>query len=279
MRGSAAVLKGPMSTPQGGGYSSPNIDLRKALGIYVNIRIARALPNTRTRFPETDIVVARELTEDLYNGAQQRLGPDAGMATQFVTRAASERAVRATFDWARRNGRRRLTIVHKASILKRTDGLMLEAARAIAVQFPGIECDDLLIDAAAMHLVREPERFDVIFTGYHYGDILSDLTAGLAGGVGLSPGMLIGDTIAAFEAVHGSAPRYAGMNKANPTGLILSGAMMLTHLGEFAAAECIRDAVGAVYRDANCLTYDQGGKAGTREFARAVAERVAATPA
>jgi isocitrate dehydrogenase (NAD+) len=274
IRGCASALKGPMTNPSLPGHASPNISLRIALGLYGNVRLAAALPGARTKFPGTDIMLVRDVTEDLYIGPQRQDGPDAASGTKIVTRAAVERVARLAFDWARRNRRRKVTIVHKATVLKLTDGLFLQAARAVAAGYPDIECDDILVDAIAMHLVREPEHFDVLLTGFQYGDILSDLCAGLAGGLGVVPGALVGEAITLFEPAHGTAPKYAGRDKANPTAMILCGALMLTHLGEDAAARDMWEAVRRVMREGTRVTADQGGSGGTAAMADAVSEEV-----
>jgi isocitrate dehydrogenase (NAD+) len=274
VRGCAAALKGPITNPGTRGEASPNITLRAALGVYGNVRLATALPGARTRFPQTDIAIVRDVTEDLYTGPQRWDGPDRAIGTKIVTRAAVERVARLAFEWAKRNARRKVTIVHKASVLQLTDGLFLEAARAVAADYPQIECDDFPIDAITMHLVREPERFDVLLTGFQYGGILCDLCAGLAGGLGVVPGTLVGKSIMLFEPAHGSAPKYAGRDKANPTAMILCGALMLAHLGEDAAARSIWEAVRRVMREGTRVTADQGGSAGTAAMADAVSEEV-----
>jgi isocitrate dehydrogenase (NAD+) len=275
LRGCAAALKGPITNPGKRGEASPNITLRAALGVYGNVRLATALPGARTRFPQTDIAIVRDVTEDLYTGPQKWEGPDRAIGTKIVTRAAVERVARLAFEWAKRNARRKVTIVHKATVLQLTDGLFLEAARAVAADYPQIECDDFPIDAITMHLVREPERFDVLLTGFQYGGILCDLCAGLAGGLGVVPGMLVGNSIALFEPAHGSAPKYAGTDRANPTAMILCGALMLTHVGEDAAAQRIWEAVKRVMREGRRLTADQGGTHGTAAMADAVCEEMA----
>jgi len=274
LRGCAAALKGPITNSGTRGEASPNITLRAALGVYGNVRLATALPGARTRFPQTDIVIVRDVTEDLYTGPQKWEGLDRATATKIVTRAAVERVARLAFDWAKRNARRKVTIVHKASVLHATDGLFLEAARAVAADYPQIECDDFAIDAITMHLVREPERFDVLLTGFQYGGILCDLCAGLAGGLGVVPGTLVGKSIALFEPAHGSAPKYAGRDRANPTAMILCGALMLTHVGEQAAASGIWEAVKRVMREGRRVTADQGGTQGTAAMTDAICEEV-----
>ncbi len=275
IRACGVALKGPMANPVADGYASPNIAMRLGLGLFANVRLARAFQGAKTRFPETDIAVIREITEDIYTGAQQRVGPDAAIGTKVVTRAATERVADFAFQWARRNGRKKVTVVHKAATLKLTDGLFLRAAQAVAARYPDVTCDDLMIDALAMHLVREPGGFDVLLAGFQYGDILSDLCAGLAGGLGVGPGASFGDEVAIFEPVHGSAPKYAGQDKVNPSAMILSAALMLTHLGEDAAARRVWQAVEGVIRDGRRVTYDLGGSAGTQAMAAVIADEVA----
>ena len=270
IRGCRTALKGPMSNPSLPGHVSPNISFRVALGLYGNVRLAAALPGARTRFPGTDIMLVRDVTEDLYMGPQRQDGPDAATATKVVTRNAVERIARLAFEWARRNDRRKVTIVHKATVLKHTDGLFLRAARDVAADYPDIACDDMLVDAIAMHLVREPEHFDVLLTGFQYGDILSDLCAGLAGGLGVVPGALVGDAMTLFEPVHGTAPKHAGQDRANPTAMILCGALMLTYLGEEQAARALWQAVKRVLSEGRRVTADQGGTARTSEMADAI---------
>jgi isocitrate dehydrogenase (NAD+) len=268
------ALKGPMANPVGKGYASPNIALRMALGLFVNVRLARAFRGARTHFPGMDVAVIREITEDLYLGAQQKLGEDAAIGIKMVTRKATERAAEFAFQWAKRNGRRRITVAHKAATLKLTDGLFLDSAQSVAKRHPDITCDDSLVDALAMHLVRDPLPFDILLGGFQYGDILSDLCTGLAGGLGLGPGASFGDSTAIFEPVHGSAPKYAGRNIVNPTGMILSAALMLQHLGESQAAARIWTAVEGVIAEGRSVTYDLGGSTGTREMATAVVARL-----
>jgi isocitrate dehydrogenase (NAD+) len=270
------VLKGPMANPIGHGYDSPNIGLRAAAALFANVRVAQSFEGAPTPFPGVDIVVIRELTEDIYNGARQMVGPDAAIAIKFVTRAASERIARFAFEYAIRNGRRRITVTHKAATLKPTDGLFLDTVRDVAKDYPSVECDDHLIDVLAMHLVRQPQQFDILLAPFQYGDILADLCAGIVGGLGLVPGASFGENAAFFEAAHGSAPKYAGLDKVNPTALILSGALLLDHIGEIAAAERVRAATRAVIAEGKATTYDIGGSAGTSAMAAAIAERVGA---
>jgi isocitrate dehydrogenase (NAD+) len=265
------TLKGPMANPIGHGYRSPNIALRSAADVFVNVRLAQTFTGAPTRFPGTDVVVIREVTEDVFQGAAQYVGPDAAIAIKFVTRAATHRVARFAFDYARSHGRRRITVVHKAATLKETDGLFLAAAREIAADNKDIELDDCLVDALAMRLVRNPAEFDVLLAPFQYGDILADLCAGLAGGLGMAPGASFGAEAALFEAAHGSAPKYAGRDIANPCALILSGALLLDHIGEQAAADRVRTAVADVLAAGVTTTRDLGGTAGTRAMTEAVA--------
>jgi isocitrate dehydrogenase (NAD+) len=268
------VLKGPMANPVGHGYASPNIALRQAAGVHANIRLAWALPGARTQFPGADLVVVREVTEDVFTGAAQQVGPDAAITVKWVTRAATHRVARFAFDYARSHGRRRITVAHKAATLKETDGLFLAATREIAAEYPDVEFDDCLVDALAMHLVRDPSDYDVLLAPFQYGDILADLCAGLVGGLGVVPGASFGPGAALFEAAHGSAPKYAGKDVVNPCALVLSGALLLEHLGEAAAAARVRAAVAAVVAGP-VTTYDLGGSASTTEMTDAI---IAALP-
>lgn len=264
------VLKGPMANPIGHGYRSPNIEMRQAAGLFANVRLAQTFPGTRSRYDDADLVVIREVTEDVYTGAAQRVGPDAAVAIKHVTRAATHRIARFAFKYARSHGRRRITVAHKAATLKETDGLFLEAVQQVGVDYPDITLDEHLIDALAMHLVRDPSGFDILLAPFQYGDILADLCAGIAGGLGLTPGASFGDRAAFFEAAHGSAPKYAGKNVVNPTALILSGALMLDHLGEAEAADRVRVAVTEVIDRGEATTYDVGGTASTSTMTDAV---------
>lgn len=267
------ALKGPMANPVGHGYRSPNIALRSAAGVYVNVRFARSFPGVPTPFPDTDVVVVREVTEDVFTGAAQYVGPDAAIAVKHVTRAATHRVTRFAVDFARDHGRHRITVAHKAATLKETDGLFLAAARE-AGQDSDIGLDDCLVDALAMHLVRDPARYDVLLAPFQYGDILADLCAGLAGGLGMAPGASFGDDAALFEAAHGSTPKYAGRDVANPCAVILSGALLLDHIGEPAAACRVRAAVADVVAAGTTTTRDLGGTAGTRAMTDAIADAV-----
>lgn len=270
------ALKGPLVNPTIGD-ASPNIALRVELGLFANVRLARTLDGVPAIFPRTDLVVIREVTEDFFTGAQQWVGPDAAVAVKWVTRAATTRAATFAFEWARRNGRKKITIIHKATVLKTTDGLFLEAARAVAERFSDIECDDMLVDTVAMQLVRDPHRFDVLFTGFFYGDVLADLVSGLVGGLGIAPGASFGDGIAIFEPVHGTVPRYVGKDVIDPVAMILCAALMLDWLGDAAAAARIRRAVERVVLDTGTRPRDLGGSAGTQAVTRAIA-RAASGP-
>lgn len=269
------ALKGPLTNPVGSGTSSPNIELRSGLGLFVNVRVARHLDGAPSAFPGTDLVVIREVTEDLYRGSQQAVGEDAAIGVKVVTRRATERVADFAFRWARANGRRKVTIVHKAATLKWTDGLFLRTAQQVGRRYPEIECDEVMIDTLMGQIVRDPTRFDVLLTGYQYGDILSGLCAGLVGGPGLVPGAIYGDGVVLFEPAHGSAPKYAGQDRVNPVGTILSAAMLLQHVGETEAGELVRRAVQTIVREHRDVTADLGGTAKTSEMAAAIAEEVA----
>jgi isocitrate dehydrogenase (NAD+) len=266
------ALKGPITTPVGKGFTSVNVGLRKALDLYANLRPVRALPNVPVRYPELDLVVVRENTEDLYAGLEHVVVPGVVESLKIITEKASTRIARFAFDYSRQEGRKKVTAVHKANIMKLTDGLFLDCFRNVARDYPEIEADDKIVDNACMQLVMRPEQFDVMLLENLYGDIVSDLCAGLVGGLGFVPGANIGERGAVFEAVHGSAPDIAGQNVANPTALLQSGILMLRHLGEREPAERIERAMLKVYREGRVRTRDVGGTARTNEFARAVVE-------
>jgi isocitrate dehydrogenase (NAD+) len=233
-----------------------------------------------TRYEDVDLVIVRENTEDLYAGIEHMVGPDAAESIKIITRAASERIARYAFDYAVANGRRKVTAVHKANIMKLSDGLFLESCRTVAADYAGrIEFEDRIVDNMCMQLVQKPDLYDVLVLPNLYGDIVSDLCAGLVGGLGVAPGANIGTEAAVFEPVHGSAPKYAGLNKANPTALILSGVLMLRHLGEQDAAERVEGALREVVAEGRRTTSDLGGDAGTSEFADAIIERLGAATA
>jgi len=277
IRRNGVAIKGPITTPVGAGFRSVNVALRQALELYANVRPARSMKGVTTRYDNVDLIIVRENTEDLYAGIEHRVGPDAAESIKIITRAASQRIARYAFEYALRNGRRRVTAVHKANIMKLSDGLFLESCGQVAADYAGrIEFDDRIVDNMCMQLVQKPELYDVLVLPNLYGDIISDLAAGLVGGVGVAPGANIGDRPAVLEPVHGSAPKYAGQNRANPTALILSGALMLRHLGETDAADAVEAAVREVIAEGRTVTHDLGGSSGTREFGEAVAARVRA---
>jgi isocitrate dehydrogenase (NAD+) len=273
IRRNAVALKGPVGTPIGKGFQSVNVRLRQALDLYVNLRPVRNIPSVASRFTGVDLVVVRENTEDLYAGLEHTVVPGVVESLKIITEAASTRIARFAFDYARGYGRRRITAVHKANIMKLSDGLFLRSVRGVAEDYPDIAFDERIVDAACMDLVLHPERFDVLLLPNLYGDIVSDLAAGLVGGLGLVPGANLGANGAIFEAVHGTAPDIAGQDKANPTALLMSAILMLRHLGLPELADRIEKALLATF-EAGIKTRDLGGSAGTREFARAVAERV-----
>ncbi|MDX6271350.1 MAG: isocitrate dehydrogenase [Acidobacteriota bacterium] len=264
------ALKGPITTPVGKGFTSVNVGLRKALDLYANLRPVRALPNVPSRYPELDLVVVRENTEDLYSGIEHVVVPGVVESIKIITEKASTRIAKYAFEYARREGRKKVTAVHKANIMKLSDGLFLDCFRNVAKDYPEIEADDKIVDNACMQLVMRPEQFDIMLLENLYGDIVSDLCAGLIGGLGLVPGANIGERGAVFEAVHGSAPDIAGQGIANPTALLQSGILMLRHLGERDAAQKIETAMLKVFTDGHVRTRDIGGHAGTMEFAEAI---------
>jgi isocitrate dehydrogenase (NAD+) len=268
------ALKGPLTTPVGKGFRSVNVTLRQSLNLYANIRPARSLPGIVTRYRDIDLIVVRENTEDLYAGIEHRVGRDAAESIKIITREASERVCRYAFELARKQGRKKVTAVHKANIMKLSDGLFLESARKVAEDYSDIEFEDMIVDAMSMKLVQMPENYDVMVMPNLYGDILSDLCAGLVGGLGVAPGANIGTEVAVFEPVHGSAPKHAGKNKVNPLAIILSGVMMLQHLGENKNAERIMQAVIDVLEEGTSVTYDLGGTASTSDMADAIISKL-----
>jgi len=275
IRRNKVALKGPITTPVGSGFRSVNVTLRQVLGLYANLRPARSIKGLETRYDDVDLVIVRENTEDLYAGIEHMVGPDAAESIKIITRAASERIARFAFEYAVANGRHKVTAVHKANIMKLSDGLFLESCRTVARDYEGkIEFEDRIVDNMCMQLVQKPELYDVMVLPNLYGDIVSDLCAGLVGGLGVAPGANIGTEASVFEPVHGSAPKYAGLNKANPTALLLSGVLMLRHLGEQDAAVRVETALREVIAEGTSTTYDLGGPAGTREFADAIIARL-----
>ena len=274
IRRTKVALKGPITTPVGTGFRSVNVALRKELDLYACLRPCKTMKGVRTRFDDIDLVIVRENTEDLYAGIEHMVTDDAAESIKIITRKGTERIVRFAFDYARKNGRKKVTAVHKANIMKYTDGLFLRVCGEVAEDYPDIEFEDRIVDNMCMQLVQKPELYDVLVLPNLYGDILSDLCAGLVGGLGVAPGANIGDDGAVFEATHGSAPKYKGLNKVNPTALILSGVLMLGHLGEDEAARRMEDAVAAVIAEGKDVTYDLGGSAGTSGMAAAIAARI-----
>jgi isocitrate dehydrogenase (NAD+) len=270
------ALKGPLGTPIGKGFTSVNVGLRKALDLYANVRPIKALPNVECRYPELDLVIMRENTEDLYAGLEHVVVPGVVESIKIITEKASTRIAKYAFEYARMNGRKKVTAMHKANIMKLSDGLFLECFYNVAKNFTEIPADDKIIDNACMQLVMRPEQFDVLVTENLYGDIVSDLCAGLIGGLGLAPGANIGEQGAVFEAVHGSAPDIAGQGIANPTAVMLSGVMMLRHLGEMNAGQRMEDAIMEVFADGEFRTKDLGGTSKTDEFANAIIKKLKA---
>jgi isocitrate dehydrogenase (NAD+) len=269
-------LKGPTATPIGGGHQSINVALRKKLGLYTNFRPVRMLPGLKTRFSDlpVDLAIFRENTEDLYSGLEHEVVPGVVESLKIITTNASMRIARAAFGFARREGRRKVSAIHKANIMKLSDGLFLKCCREVASQYPEVQYHELIVDNACMQLVIRPETFDVLVLPNLYGDIISDLAAGLVGGLGIVPGANLGDHHAIFEAVHGTAPDIAGKGLANPTALMQSAVLMLAHLGERAAAARLHQAICAVYAEGAHLTGDVGGKASTAEFTEAIIRRI-----
>lgn len=271
------ALKSPLTTPVGEGFSSINVALRRKFDLYANVRPAISFPNTKSRFPMgVDLITVRENTEGAYIGEGQSISEDGETAllTQKITRKGSERIVRYAFELARATGRKKITLVHKANILKTTSGLFLKVGREVATQYPDIECNEMIVDNTCMQLVMKPEQFDIICTTNLFGDIISDLCAGLVGGLGLAPGANIGKDAAIFEAVHGSAPDIAGKGIANPCALLLGAAQMLDHIGQSQNAERLRKAIVATLEAKDNLTPDLGGSGTTMSFAQAIASRV-----
>ena len=268
------ALKGPVTTPIGKGFTSVNVGLRKALDLYANVRPIRALPGVPCRFPELSLVIVRENTESLYAGLEHIVVPGVVESLKIITEKASTRVSRFAFEFARREGRKKITCGHKANIMKLSDGLFLECFHKVATEYPEIEADDKIIDNACMQLVMRPEQFDMMLLENLYGDIVSDLCAGLIGGLGLVPGANIGEQGAVFEAVHGSAPYIAGQGIANPTALLQSGILMLRHLGEREVADRTENAMFEVFSEGKVRTRDIGGTAKTAEFADAIISKM-----
>ena len=268
------ALKGPITTPIGGGFISANVTLRKKLGLYANLRPALSIPSVKTRFEDVDLVVVRENTEDLYSGLEHIVVPGVVESLKVITETASLRIARFAFEYARSHGRRMVTAVHKANIMKLSDGLFLECARRVGKDFPEIEYREIIVDNLCMQLVTDPNQFDVLLLENLYGDIISDLCAGMVGGLGVMPAANIGPGIAMFEAVHGSAPDIAGRGVANPTALMLSAVMMVRHLGHGDAADRMEQAVLGVLEEGKVQTPDLKGTATTMEYAEAVVAKL-----
>ena len=268
------ALKGPVTTPVGGGFTSVNVGLRKALDLFANLRPVWNIPSVPSRYEGIDLVIVRENTEDLYSGLEHEVVPGVVESLKIITEEASTRVARFAFTYARRHGRKRVTAVHKANIMKMGDGLFLKCVRNVAKEYPDIVCDDRIVDAACMHLVMNPTQFDVLLLPNLYGDIVSDLCAGLVGGLGVVPAANLGVEIGVFEAVHGSAPDIAGKSIANPTALLLSAVLMLRHIGEDAIADRVMKALGDVLAAGQVRTRDLGGTASTIEFTDAICRRL-----
>ncbi len=298
IRKTKVAIKGPITTPVGSGFRSVNVAIRKELDLYANLRPAKSIQGVKSAFKDVDLVIVRENTEDLYAGIEFELGTealakarsflselsgkvirdDAAIGIKPISDFGSRRIVKFAFDYARANGRKKVTAVHKANIMKFTDGLFLEVARDVAKEYTDIEFDDRIVDNMCMQLMQKPELYDVLVLPNLYGDIVSDLCAGMIGGLGVAPGGNFGVDIAVFEAIHGSAPKYAGQNKVNPTALILSGVMMLRYLGETDAADRLQKAVEEIIAEAKQVTYDLAPTGvtavGTQEMAEAIAAKL-----
>jgi isocitrate dehydrogenase (NAD+) len=279
VRRNRVALKGPMGTAIAGGAPSVNVALRKTLDLYANLRPVKNLPGVKSRFENVDIVLVRENTEDLYSGLEHEVVPGVVESLKIITERASTRIAHFAFKYAKKSGRKKIHAIHKANIMKLSDGLFLKSIRAVAQKYPEIEYKELIVDNACMQMVLDPQQFDMLLLPNLYGDVMSDLAAGLVGGLGVVPSGNIGDECAMFEAVHGTAPDIAGKGLANPTALLMSGIMMLDHLGERSAARRIEAALEKVYLDGKHVTRDIGGTAGTNEFTEAVIGALALVPA
>ena len=271
------ALKGPVTTPIGQGFTSVNVGLRKALSLYANLRPVKNLPGVQSRYDNVDLIIVRENTEDLYAGLEHEVVPGVVESLKIITEKASTNIAKFAFDYAREFGRKRVTAIHKANIMKLGDGLFLDSTRVVARQYPDITYDERIVDAACMHLVMAPEKLDVLLLPNLYGDIVSDLCAGLVGGLGVVPGANIGEKASVFEAVHGSAPDIAHKNLANPTALLLSALMMLDHIGERETSARIRAALSKVLTEGRVRTRDLGGSSSTTEFTEAICRELSAS--
>jgi isocitrate dehydrogenase (NAD+) len=267
-------LKGPLTTLVGRGFRSANVTLRKELELYTNLRPVQNIPGVNSRYDDIDLVIVRENTEDLYSGIEHIIAPGVSQSIKVITALSSSRIARFAFKYAQKNGRKKVTAGHKANIMKLSDGLFLDSAAEVAKEFPEIEFNDRIIDNLCMQLVMNPHQFDILLLSNLYGDIVSDLVAGMVGGLGVVPGANLGDKYAVFEAVHGSAPDIAGKNVANPTAMLLSALLMLRHFNEHDAADRIYNAIVAVYSEGKNVTRDIGGTADTTEFAEAVIKKI-----
>jgi isocitrate dehydrogenase (NAD+) len=272
VRKNRVALKGPMTTAIAGGAPSVNVALRKSLDLYANLRPVKNLPGVKSRYENVDLILVRENTEDLYSGLEHQVVPGVVESLKIITEKASTRIARFAFEYARTHGRKKIHAIHKANIMKLSDGLFLSSVRTVAAQFPGIQYLELIVDNACMQMVMDPLQFDVLLLPNLYGDLMSDLAAGLVGGLGVVPSANLGDDCAMFEAVHGTAPDIAGKGLANPTALLMSGILMLRHLGERAAAVKVEAALWKIYSEGTFTTRDVGGRASTEQFANAVIE-------
>ena len=268
------ALKGPVTTPVGGGFTSVNVGLRKALDLYANLRPVWNIPAVPSRYDNVDLVIVRENTEDLYSGLEHEVVPGVVESLKIITQDASTRIARFAFEHARKYGRKRVTAVHKANIMKMSDGLFLRCVKAVAAEYPDVQCDDRIVDAACMALVMNPSQFDVLVMPNLYGDIVSDLCAGLVGGLGVVPAANLGSDIGVFEAVHGSAPDIAGKSLANPMALLGSAVLMLRHINEGAIADRVVTALGDVLSEGKVRTKDLGGRSSTIEFTEAICRKL-----
>ncbi len=267
IRRNKVALKGPLTTFVAKGFSSANVGLRKALDLYANLRPVHSIDGIRSRYDNVDLIIVRENTEDLYAGLEHVITPGVSQSIKVITQHASARIGRFAFEYARKHGRKRVTAVHKANIMKLSDGMFLESIGEVAKEYPDIKFDDVIVDALCMKLVMDPNQFDILVLSNLYGDIVSDLAAGLVGGLGVVPGANIGVNAAVFEAVHGSAPDIAGKGIANPSALVFSGVLMLRHLNEDTAADRIMNSIRKVFKEGTHVTRDLGGNASTEEFA------------
>ncbi|HEY6360939.1 MAG TPA: isocitrate dehydrogenase (NAD(+)) [Vicinamibacterales bacterium] len=274
IRRNTVALKGPVTTPVGGGFTSVNVGLRKALDLFANLRPVWNIPSVPSRYDGVDLVIVRENTEDLYSGLEHEVVPGVVESLKIITEHASTRISRFAFEHARKNGRKRVTAVHKANIMKMSDGLFIKCAKKVSADYPDLTCDERIVDAACMHLVMNPTQFDVLLLPNLYGDIVSDLCAGLVGGLGVVPAANLGTEIGVFEAVHGSAPDIAGKSLANPMALLLSAVLMLRHIDEGAMADRIMKALNGVLSEGKTVTRDLGGKASTIDFTEAICRKL-----